>query len=519
MRWTCFCIPLFAVALTAAPVHAEVKVGSIFSDHMVLQRDKPVRVWGTADADEAVTVEVAGKKASATANAEGNWKLELPALEAGGPHTLTITGSNKIEISDVLVGEVWLCSGQSNMAMTVNRARDFEAEQQAATDSQIRQFKVGGNFASSPQQDCAGSWVSCSPDTVGGFSATAYFFARELKKQVDVPIGIINSSVGGTPIDAWVSETTQRSSGHLKPLIEQIDAAREEFDADAARARFEKQQAEWREKVKEARAAGEKPPAAPRDPVALFERKNTIGGLYNGMIAPVIHYSIRGGLWYQGEANSSPGKAEYYQYQLPLLVTSWRAENGSGDFPFAWVQLPNFQGTGRNWPVVREGMMDTLYLPHTGMAVTIDVGETKDIHPKDKQSVGARLAQWAVATVYSDGSTDLVPMGPIYESHEIDGDKIVVTMTYSGPGGLSYEPVEPSLATAAIADADGKWHVAEIVECDDETITFRAKDVKSPTALRYLWANDPTPSIRNSAGLPASPFRTDELDDTTPFDQ
>ncbi len=490
-----------AILSVATAARAEVKLPAIFGDHMVLQRDTGVPVWGTAAPGEEVTVSIAGQTVTAKAGADGKWSVKLTKLTAAGPHTLTVKGANTLTFSDVLVGEVWLGSGQSNMAMTVNRAKDYEAEQAAAKFPLIRMFTEASSAANAAQSEGKGKWVVCAPETVGGFSATAYFFGRELHKALNVPVGLINSSVGGTPIESWIAPEAQRASAALKPFFDTQQKATKEFDATKAKAKFEQDQAKWKEAAKQAKAEGKPAPKAPRDPVALNERKGNVGGLFNGKIAPLIPYAIRGALWYQGEANSSPDKAAFYHAQLSLLVTDWRARWGY-DFPFAWVQLPNFGGAGRDWPLVREAMLKTLELPKTGMAITIDIGDEKDIHPKNKQDVGRRLAAWALGTVYGQ---KVATSGPLPAGHQVRGSEVVLSFKHTD-GGLIAKGGE--LKGFVIAGADQQWKPAQArIEGDQVIVT--STDVKQPTAVRYAWENWPTCNLYHGAGLPASPFRTD----------
>lgn len=506
---------VLSLATHTATAWSEVKLPAIFGDHLVLQRDQPIPVWGWADPEEQVTVSLNGQTAGATADAGGNWSLVLPIQTAGGPHELVVRAKNELKLADVWIGEVWLCSGQSNMAMTVNRAKNYEAEQATAKLPRIRQFKVATAYAGEPQADCQGAWTLCDPQTVGGFSATAYFFAREIEQHLDVPVGIINSSVGGTPIDSWISESAQRDSEALRPLFTQVDAQRQAFDPVPAKAKYEQQLAKWKETAKAARAEGKTPPRAPQDPVALFEKKANFGGLYNGMIAPVINYGFRGALWYQGEANSVPDKAAYYAVQLPLLVQDWRARHGQGDFPFAWAQLPNFRGVGRNWPVVREAMLRATSVPHTGVAVTIDIGERADIHPKNKQEVGRRLALWSLGEVYHKD----VPRVPRPGTHRSTGQGAIEVELQPTTTSVTVMLFEPSLLTAAIAGEDQSWQPALIEAIAGGKLRFSAPNVAQPVEVRYLWANDPAATpVRTSDGLPISPFRTDDWSANMPFD-
>ncbi|MFZ5829618.1 MAG: sialate O-acetylesterase [Planctomycetota bacterium] len=480
---------------------ADVRLPAIISDHMVVQRQMAAPIWGWADAGEEVTVALAGQSKSTTADADGRWMVKLDPMDAGGPHTLEVRGKNALTVSDVLVGEVWLGSGQSNMAMMVRNAADAEKEMAAAELPQMRQFKVEGNPQDKPQDDLRGAWAVCSPETVGTFSATAFFFGRELHKELGVPVGLINSSVGGTPIESWIDADTQRNSAALKPFFDAQSNQNAEFDEAAAKAQYEKQLEGWKKAVAEAKAQGKERPRQPRDPIATKARKGNVGGLFNGMIAPLIPYGIRGAIWYQGEANSTPEKAPFYQYQLPLLVRDWRARWGQGDFPFAWVQLPNYEGAGRDWPTVREGMLKALATPNTGMAIAIDVGEPKDIHPKNKQAVGKRLALWALGADYGK---DVATSGPLYEGHEVSGGALAIRFKHAG-GGLQAKDGE--LRGFEVTGADGVWQPAE-ARIEGSTVVVTSKDVPQPLVARYGWSNNPDCNLYNAAGLPASPFRT-----------
>ncbi len=459
-----------------ATLHAaDLKLAALFSDHMVIQRDKPVPVWGWADAGENVTVEFAGQKKSAAADAIGKWQVKLDPLTASAEsRTLTVQSAKpgrKLQIADVLVGEVWLGSGQSNMAMRVSAAQNFKNEQATAILPQIRTFNEGSKTSAKPQADASGKWVVCSPDTVGTFSATLFFFGRELQRELNVPVGLINSSVGGTPIESWMDARVQQPKG------------------------------------KQAAASKPKPPA-PRpgenqgNKAAAVERKNVPGGLFNGKIAPLVPYALRGMLWYQGEANTHPGKSGFYQNQLPLLVTDWRKHWGE-EVPFAWVQLPNFNRPGDGWSVVREAMLKTLRLPKTGMAITVDIGEANNIHPQNKQEVGRRLSLWALGTVYEKKVPAI--SGPLPDGHEIKGNKIIVTFKHT-EGGLVAKDGE--LTGFLVAGQDKQWKPAQAaIEGDKVIIT--SPEVAKPAAVRYGWASVAVCNLYNGAGLPASPFRTD----------
>ncbi len=484
-------VVLFA-CLLAAVSRAEVALPAILSDHLVLQAGRAVPIWGNAAPDEKVSVTFAGQTVTTTTAADGRWRTALTALTASAtPQTLTVAGTNTIVLQDVLVGEVWLGSGQSNMAFTVNRGKDFEAEKAAATFPLIRHFKEDSPNADTPQTSGKGRWVACTPDTVAGFSAALYFFGREVHQTLRVPVGLINSSVGGTPIEAWIDADTQKNDAALQAAIAAVPKTAPTPAAPAATSApaVEKQKAVAKKSAKATKTA-----TAPRA---------TTGGLFNGKIVPLIPYAIRGALWYQGEANTTPAKTSLYVHQLPLLIRDWRARWGY-DFPFAWVQLPNFTATGRDWPPVREAMLKTLALPQTGMAIAIDVGEADDIHPKDKQTVGHRLALWALGEVY--GQKVPASSGPLPAGHTVRGSEIVLRFTHTD-GGLVAK--NGPLTGFVIAGADRVWKPAT-ARLEGATVVVSSPDVAAPVAARYAWENLPTCNLFNAAGLPASPFRTDD---------
>ncbi len=483
---------------------AELKLATPFADHMVLQREKPVPVWGWADAGESITVEFAGQKKTATANSDGKWTVKLDPLVANDqPQSLVVKGSKLLTINDVLVGEVWLGSGQSNMAMTVKSCNDFDKEQAAATLPLVRMFKEGSTFAKTPQTQGKGTWEVCSPDTVGGFSATLYFFGREIHRELKVPVGLINSSVGGTPIEAWIDADVQRSKLELKPFFETQVKEAAAFDEEKGKATYQKALAKWEVQRSKAKAEKQPAPAKPRDPLEVRTRKADIGGLFNGKISPLIPYAIRGVLWYQGEANAQPSKSAYYQYQLPLLVTDWRARWGE-ELPMAWVQLPNFQRDGEYWMEVREAMLKSLKLPRTGMAIAIDIGDAKNIHPKNKQEVGKRLSLWALGDVYRRNIPST--SGPLPLGHEIRSSEIAISFSHAD-GGLKANGNEPK--GFVIAGQDHQWRPAK-VRIEGSQIIASSTEIKTPVAVRYNWAAVPDGNLVNGHGLPATPFRTDD---------
>jgi len=466
---------------------AAVRLPAIISDQMVLQAAQPVAIWGWAGPAEAVTVTFLGQRQETRAGADGRWSVTLAPLPAGEGGTLVVGGENRIEVKDVLVGEVWLGSGQSNMAMTVARSRDYPVEQAAARLPRVRMFKEESPSAETPQAEPRGRWVVCSPETVGAFSATLYFFGRELHRELGVPVGLINSSVGGTPIEAWIAAESQRAVPELRAALE----TRTEPPAVPAPAAKATKAAKSAEAAKTAKAD------------AAARRKADVGGLFNGKIAPLIPYTFRGALWYQGEANTLPGKPALYEAQLRLLVQDWRRRWGR-EFPFAWVQLPNFGGPGRDWPAVREAMLRTLALPQTGMAITIDLGEEKDIHPRNKQDVGRRLSLWALGSVY--GRPVPAISGPLPAGHEILGREVALRFRHA-EGGLVARG--GPLTGFQLAGEDRQWRPAA-ARIEGDRVVVASPEVERPVAARYAWENFPSCNLYNGAGLPASPFRTDD---------
>lgn len=479
-------LTLLCLAVCQALSAADLKLPAVFSDHMVLQRDKPIAVWGWADADEEIIVEFAGQKKNAKADASGKWSLRLEPLTASAEsRKLTAKGKDdrKAEVSDVLVGDVWLGSGQSNMAMTVNRAKDFEKEKAAANYPLLRHFKEESAGAETAQTQAKGTWLACSPDTVGGFSATLYFFGREIHREVGVPVGLINTSVGGTPIEAWIATETQSADTELRRGLE-----------------LQKEHYAALEKAAAVRAAQ---PKTGRKATKISSSTRSSGQLFNGKVAPLVPYTLKGMLWYQGEANSADTRAPLYAHQLSALIADWRARWGE-ELPFAWVQLPNYSRPGEGWPLMREAMLKTLSLPKTGMAVTIDIGEAKEIHPKNKQEVGRRLSQWALGTVY--GKKVAATSGPLPASHEIKGAEVIVTLSHAD--GLKTRD-GGAVKGLQLAGVDKQWKPAS-AKIDGAKLIVTSPDVAAPVALRYAWLDNPETNLVNVADLPASPFRTDD---------
>ncbi len=501
-------IAFSSLLVFSRPLVADVRLPAVFTDNAVLQRDIPVPVWGWADQGEQVTVKIGDQSKTTTPDAKtGKWIVKLDPMPIDGPHTLTVSGKNTITLKNVLVGEVWICSGQSNMQMSVGGVRGAKEEIAAANYPKIRLISVPTRGSAAPQDDFNGRWVECSPQTVGGFSAAGYFFGRELFKNLDVPIGLIHCSYGGSSCETWVNRSALEAEPSMKPMLDRYDRELASYSEAAAKANYEKQLAKWKKAVADAKSAGKqapKPPGRPSDP-----RTNNQfpANLYNCMLHPVLPYGIRGAIWYQGETNA--GRAYQYRTLFPLLIKSWRAEWQEGEFPFYFVQLANFMAAKPEpsesaWAEFREAQSMTLKVPATGQAVIIDIGEAADIHPKNKQDVGKRLALWALAKTYGK---DVVYSGPIYKSCEIQGDKVVLSFDSIG-GGLVAKGGD-QLKGFAIAGSDKKFVWAD-ARIDGDKVIVSSPKVTSPVAVRYAWADNPECNLCNKADLPASPFRTDD---------
>ena len=518
-KYTFLCV-LSAVTCLVATAEADVKLPALFSDNMVLQRNMPIPIWGWAAPGETITASLDGQSASAVATADGKWLLRLPKRAEGGPYELVVKGDNEIVIKNVMVGEVWVCSGQSNMEWTVRRAGDAEREMADANYPLIRHFKVAKNPADEIKDDCAGKWEECNPKNVGDFTAIGYYFARELYSTLHISIGLINTSWSGTPVQDWTSAAAMRSEPTAREAYETWLAATPPYDANKAEEEYQKKLAEWKVAAEKAKADGTKAPSQPK------KQKRGPGSarLYNGMIAPLIPYGIAGAIWYQGETNALDKTYVFYEKWFPLMINNWRKDWGQGDFPFYYVQLANFMKTEEQpsdggWPRVQEAQLHVLKtVPNVGMAVTIDIGEADNIHPKNKQGVGQRLALWARTKMY--GQNKIAFSGPIFKSAEKQGDKFVITFDYvdgglvamAGPTAAS-APTSAAAASVkgfAIAGADRQFVWAEAKIEGDKVIVW-SKDVTDPIAVRYAWANNPVCNLYNSEGLPASPFRTDNL--------
>ena len=463
---------------------------------MVIQRGEPVHVWGDAEAGESITVEFRGNRRTAVADPLGRWSVELPGGDAGGPFSLAVDASNRINIEDVLVGDVWVASGQSNMGFALSEAQNAGQEIAAANMPQVRLLIVNQRFADFPQEDLplAMPWTVCTPATAANFSAVAYFFAREIARREKVAVGIVDDAWGGTPAEAWTSMDALSRDASLMPVFSAWAAM---ADAQATTARGEEKE---RKEADAAKAMGTNESLRlPWHPV--FDSWAP-GELYNAMIAPLTHFPIRGVIWYQGESNTDALRYPLYARLFRTLIQDWRSAWGEGDFPFLYVQIANYRsGPGDGWPAVREAQLETLSLVNTAMAVTIDIGDADNIHPKDKQDVGLRLALAARAIAYKE---QVEYSGPIYRSMSRDGQRLRLYFDHAEDGLVARAE---NLQGFEIAGADGKFLPATAA-IDGAAVELWNADVPDPVEARYAWSDNPPSSLFNKAGLPASPFRT-----------
>jgi sialate O-acetylesterase len=508
-RITTRLLSLVAVLLIASPALAEIKLPTLFADHMVLQRGMPVPIWGTVGANQEVTVDVAGKTAKATADGQGNFVAKLPELDYGGNAvTMTVNaGGEKLVLKDVLVGDVWVASGQSNMEWTFKHIAGKDADKlkaltKDADHPNVRLFTFPKTSRTEPTKDVLGKWEVCSPETVQNFSAVAYFFGREVHEKEKAPIGLISNAWGGMPVESFISDTAMKADPAFKPLL---DAKQEQTsNFPNAKAEYEKKLAAWEKAAAtnpSAKPAGK--PQEPHGPAA----PNLASNLFNGMVNPVIPYAIKGAIWYQGESNA--GRAEQYRTLFPAMITDWRKQWGQGDFPFIWVQLANFKERksdpgDSDWAELREAQSMALKVSNTAQAVIIDIGEAGNIHPANKQDVGKRLALAAERIAY--GKNEVVHSGPVFDSMKVDGNRARLKFQYAD--GLHAK--DGALKGFAIAGEDKKFVWAD-AKIEGDAVVVSAKGVEKPVAVRYAWADNPECNLYNGAGLPASPFRTDDF--------
>lgn len=475
-----------ASSMTSSICFAEIKLPNIFTDHMVLQQGQENKIWGKGKTGEKVTITVDDKTVETVTDEQGNWSTKLPVLPVGGPYVLKIAGENTIEIQDVLVGEVWICSGQSNMQWSVRSSNDADLERLTAKYPEIRMI----NFPQVGTQEPIWShddrkWKVASPETINDFSAVGYFFARQIHQSTDVPIGMINNAWGGSSCEAWIDRSVVASEF---PQLNERWVALETSLAEL--------------KKKETLTDDEK------RALGNLTGNSRPSNIYNGVLVSHLGYGIRGAIWYQGESNA--GRAYQYRKLFPAMIKNWRDAWGQGDFPFYWVQLADFRAeetepAESDWAELREAQtmaMDTV--PNSGQAVIIDIGEGKDIHPMNKVDVGRRLARWALAREYG---FPIDYQSPRYKSMTVEGNKAVLSFDHAARGWRPFDVNQPVGFT--IAGEDKKFHKGTAAIRKDGTIEVSSPDVPVPVAVRYAWADNPVCNMYSVAGLPLTPFRTD----------
>jgi len=479
----------------------EARLPQILSTHMVLQRDMPIHIWGWSAPGEKVSVAFLGTSREAAGDSLGNWSVFLPPQPAGGPYQLTVTAANKIVLDDVLVGDVWFASGQSNMEMPLKgfpgAPLNNSAEEIAhAGHPRIRLLHIPQKAADYPLRDSDASWTVCSPETAANFSAAAYFFGRDLEAREQVPIGLIDDTWGGTVVEAWMSLRAISSDAGLMPVFAtraQMMESQAENEAILAREKRE---------ILAAQQAGQEPPHFPwrPDPASWAP-----AALFNGMVAPVTNYTIKGVIWYQGESNSRRTFAPMYVKLFPALIADWRAQWHEGDFPFLFVQISNFTSDSTEaWAVIREAQRRTLSVANTAMAVTIDIGNPDNVHPADKQTVGARLALAARVLAYGE---NVEYSGPLFRQATPEGGDVRVWFDHTADGLVAKGG---ALEGFEIAGGDGRF-VSASARIDGKTVVVTSAHVADPKYVRYGWANAPVVNLCNSDGLPASPFTSQDV--------
>ena len=503
---------LLFISLACVTARADVTIPDVIGSSMVLQQKQIVPIWGTAEPGEAVTVAFGKVKKTIVADSAGKWRVNLGKFSANSsPQTMTIAGKNTIVLKDILIGEVWLVAGQSNMQRLLRETDNGDAVQAAANHPNIRLFNVSRQVAFKHAAGKLAEWAACTPESVKEFSAAGYYFGVELEKELKVPIGLINSSYGGSQAEAWTPVEYLLANPDLKPTVERTKI----WDEERSRVRVEYDAAikKWREDSDKQRASGVRPSPSPGVPDALREYR-IASSIYDGMIAPLIPFAIKGAIWYQGESNEA--RAEQYNILLPTMIRSWRERWGAGNFPFGIVQLPNYRRVKDEpeesaWSFIREAQRRTaLSTPNTGLIVTIDIGEPNDIHPKNKLDVGRRMFRWAMWQAYGRSLLD----SPVLKKSEPKGVKILLTFDNAG-AGLKIASGD-KLSEFAIAGADKKWVWAEAKIVGKDKVEVWSPEISAPVAVRYAFNSNPKyPNLTNDSGVPASPFRTDSWPDPT----
>ncbi len=503
---------LLCLLLAAAPAAAELKLPALFNDHMVLQQQHANPVWGWDTPGTEVTVRFAGQNKTAQAGQDGKWTVKLDPLPANAePAVLEVKGSSQRQIKDVLVGEVWVCSGQSNMRWTVSNSWDSDLEIASAKHPLIRLLNVPNVGTQEPQSDFNAEWQVCTPETGGAFSGVGFFYGRLLHQILDVPVGLINNAWGGSAAEAWVRRDLLENDPRFQSLIADWQQQETQLTSEQARASHEKAFAAWKAQADEAKKAG-RPFAtrAPQSPEQILAGNKRPGNIYNGVLLPSIGYGIKGVIWYQGESNAS--RAHEYGQLFPFMIEHWRKEWQQGDFPFYWVQLADFRAEvsepgDSDWAELRESQTKTQQaIPNGGQAVIIDLGEANDIHPKNKRDVAERLARITLARDYG---MKLPWRSPEYQQVDFKDGKALVTLDTFGSSLRTVDVTE--VKGFSICGEDRKWVWAEARLTGRDKVEVSSLSVAKPVAVRYAWADNPVCNLYSLEGLPVTPFRTDDF--------
>jgi sialate O-acetylesterase len=506
---------LLSVALFNGSLLAELKLPAVIGDHMVLQQKLPNPIWGWDLPGTDVKVSFAGQSKSAKAGPDGKWSVTLDPVGANAqPQTLEVAaGTQKVVLQDVLVGEVWMCSGQSNMEMPVGGDWNGDLEAVASNYPNLRLIRVPISGGQEIQNDFKGAWASANAATVRYYSAVGYFFGRYLHQTLGVPVGLINNSWGGSAAEAWIRRGTLEADPRFTSLMENTRKTEAYNQGEQAKKDFDALMERHNVAAQKAKEEGRPAPRPPTSPEAWLKGNQRPGNIFAGMVHPTLGYGLKGVIWYQGESNA--GRAWEYRDLFPFLIEQWRKEQRQPELSFYWVQLADYrnedaQPVESGWAELREAQTNTLALPHTGQAVIIDLGEGKDIHPKNKHDVAARLVRWALAKDYG---ISIPYRSPEYKGMEVQGDKVLVTIDCFG-GALRTFDVEEAVGFA-VCGQDRVWHWAKGRLVGKDKVELSCSEVPQPVAVRYAWANNPVCNLTSMEGLPLTPFRTDDFEPMT----
>ena len=503
---------LLVLGLALAPaLRAELKLPAIIGDHMVLQQKQANPIWGWDTPGVKITVAFAGQNYSAIAGADGKWTVKLAAAPANAtPQTLTIAGSTKREIQDVLVGEVWMCSGQSNMGFQLNSDWNGDLEAAASKLPNLRLIKVPQVGTQELKTDFRGEWKASTPETARSFSAVGFLYGRYIHEILGVPVGLIDNAWGGSAAEAWVRRASLEKDPRFAALMDTTVKKETTLLSEKGKADFEESVTRWKVTSAKAKVENKTPPAAP---VQWLTGNARPGNIFNGVVHPTLGYGLKGVIWYQGESNA--GRAYEHAMLFPYLIEQWRKEWGQGDFSFYWVQLADYMAEKpapgeSDWAELRETQTKTMRLPNTGQAVIIVLGEGKDIHPKNKHDVAARLVRWALVKDYG--------MKLPYRSPELKGmvkvdNKITILIDCFGSSLRAFDVAEAR--GFAICGEDKVWHWANGKVIGKDKVEVWSDEVPAPIAVRYAWADNPVCNLFSADGLPVTPFRTDDFEMTT----